>query len=100
MTPCNHAFCKECIERMLRVKQKSDVDCPICKNHVNRRSLRQVPSLCSLAHAFQELAKVYQSTTGKSWDDPDDDDDGDIEPISKTPYNRCIVSPSDVCFIL
>ena len=75
LTPCNHAFCKECLERMLRVQQKSDVDCPICKCHYNRRSLRSVASLMALAAGFREVAAVYERITGKAWDDPDDDED-------------------------
>lgn len=67
---------------MLRVKQKSDVDCPICKMHLNKRSLRRLESLCNLSSAFKRLADVFERETGRTWDDPIE---GDAVPVEMDP---------------
>ena len=71
VSPCQHSFCRACVERMLRVNQKTDGACPICKLPLSRRSVRPSPVLQSAAVAFEQLAEAYQQSTGDYWEDGD-----------------------------
>lgn len=69
---------------MLRVNQKTDGQCPICKLPVSRRSVRPSPVLQSAASAFELLAEAYRQTTGLSWEDGDPDPASDKENLPKS----------------
>lgn len=66
-TPCHHAFCKECIERALRVSvEKTNAafsqQCPVCKAKLSKRSLIMAENLQSLVNGFNVLCKAYKAT--------------------------------------
>ncbi|PJF17061.1 Protein BREAST CANCER SUSCEPTIBILITY 1-like protein [Paramicrosporidium saccamoebae] len=69
MTPCHHAFCKNCLERMLRIAQKTDAPCPVCKTRITRRSIREAGDLGEIVTVFGVLAEEYSSKSGHQWDD-------------------------------
>ncbi len=77
LTPCYHAFCRECIDQMLRVAQKTDAPCPICKGRLTRRSLLAAGAWEGLVQTFGQLAATLEAETGRKWDDPDEEDDDD-----------------------
>lgn len=68
MAPCQHAFCRACLDQMLRVAQKTDAPCPICKTRIARRSILPGGRWDALAEAFRELASDYQERSGREWD--------------------------------
>lgn len=76
LTPCYHAFCRECIDQMLRVAQKTDAPCPICKGRLTRRSLLAAGAWDGLVQTFSRLAAALEAETGRKWDDPDEIQDG------------------------
>lgn len=43
ITNCQHAFCRKCIENYIGSKRIQS--CPLCKNSINLRSLKQFSSL-------------------------------------------------------
>jgi len=51
VTPCNHTFCRDCIEHHLR----NSPTCPLCKAHVLRRALRDMPTVAGLVAVYQRM---------------------------------------------
>ncbi|GJJ78859.1 hypothetical protein EMPS_11218 [Entomortierella parvispora] len=61
-TGCNHIFCKECIYQALDRKG----GCPLCKDHVTKRSLNRLEHLESIIKAYQHLRESYEQEIGSA----------------------------------
>lgn len=50
--PCNHFYCRECVERAL---QLNNGDCPLCKAKFTKRNIMDDAALLEFVHSFREL---------------------------------------------
>ncbi|CAI4228917.1 unnamed protein product [Auanema sp. JU1783] len=55
---CNHPFCKDCID--LCFNKKTQIECPICRQQIKRRSCIPSESLNSLVQAYLQLARAFK----------------------------------------
>ncbi|KAI9257297.1 hypothetical protein BDA99DRAFT_516075 [Phascolomyces articulosus] len=60
-TPCGHTYCKECIEHAFRSGQSV---CPVCKQSVSRRALRDAKSIDLIVQNFSQLRSEYEKDIG------------------------------------
>eukprot|EP00667_Euglena_gracilis_P029880 EG_transcript_40342 len=51
VTPCNHSFCRPCIEQHLR----NSSSCPLCKMHVIKRGLIAIPVVANIIGVYQRM---------------------------------------------
>lgn len=58
---------------MLRVSQRTDASCPVCKASVTRRNVQSSALLRNATEAFGFLAEAFEKSTGHSWEDLVDD---------------------------
>lgn len=57
---------------MLRVGQKSEAPCPMCKMRISRRNVVSSIGLQAVTRAFEELTKEYERQTSRAWDSIDE----------------------------
>lgn len=54
--PCNHQFCKECIEHALKEKSV----CPLCKLPTFKRAMRKNPTMANIVDSFKQIYDLFQ----------------------------------------
>ena len=52
--PCQHSFCKECLDQCFRVT--STMACPLCKAPMWRRQVMPNHKLSAIVRLYQEMA--------------------------------------------
>ncbi|XP_032831469.2 breast cancer type 1 susceptibility protein isoform X1 [Petromyzon marinus] len=62
-TKCDHQFCRFCILELLE-KSKGPALCPMCKETVTRRSLRENPMFKQIVVGVQRTMQAFQEDTG------------------------------------
>ncbi|CAN0362858.1 unnamed protein product [Lampetra fluviatilis] len=62
-TKCDHQFCRFCILELLE-KSKGPALCPMCKETVTRRSLRENPMFKQIVAGVQRTMQAFQEDTG------------------------------------
>lgn len=70
-TTCGHLFCRECVERHLRISTGQAGVCPICKKLLQRRALKPNVRIEQVVSVFKELAQAWQQTSGHGWSEGD-----------------------------
>ena len=71
LTPCLHAYCRDCMAAFFRARRHSDDNCPCCHSKFNKRALKPAPLLECLVASFRELTTQFEDETGNKWDAPD-----------------------------
>ncbi|XP_066584290.1 uncharacterized protein [Prorops nasuta] len=60
-TQCGHLFCRTCIKTVL---QKRNAQCPLCGNHLTRRSFFDDQHIVKCTSMFQKLVTCVQEDSG------------------------------------
>lgn len=98
-TPCNHAFCRDCLMASMQYSGRNIISCPECNTPIpsGRRAISDFPYLKDVADAYKDLLQAFgwvpgsydeafttltqkpPTTLGRNAHDDDDDDDDDGE---------------------
>ncbi|XP_031822206.1 breast cancer type 1 susceptibility protein isoform X2 [Sarcophilus harrisii] len=62
-TTCDHIFCKFCMLKLLG-KKKGPSQCPLCKNNVTKRSLRESTRFKQLVEGLLKTIRAFELDTG------------------------------------
>lgn len=50
--PCNHFFCKDCVDSVLGMKSAA---CPLCKQHFTRRNYSADPTVQKIVNRYRDI---------------------------------------------
>ncbi|XP_043820294.1 breast cancer type 1 susceptibility protein [Dromiciops gliroides] len=62
-TTCDHIFCKFCMLKLLS-KKKGPSLCPLCKNNITKRSLRESTRFSQLVEGLLKTIRAFELDTG------------------------------------
>ncbi|XP_075417989.1 breast cancer type 1 susceptibility protein isoform X2 [Tenrec ecaudatus] len=62
-TNCDHIFCKFCMLKLLNQK-KGASQCPLCKNHITKRSLQESTRFSQLVEELLKTIHAFELDTG------------------------------------
>ncbi|XP_072105517.1 breast cancer type 1 susceptibility protein homolog isoform X3 [Mobula birostris] len=62
-TICDHRFCRSCILKLFG-KKKSNIQCPLCKNKLTKRSLQESTQFKQLAQGIVKTIHAFELDTG------------------------------------
>ncbi|NP_001029141.1 breast cancer type 1 susceptibility protein [Monodelphis domestica] len=62
-TTCDHIFCRFCMLKLLS-KKKGPSQCPLCKNNITKRSLRESTRFNQLVEGLLKTIRAFELDTG------------------------------------
>nr|XP_033773900.1 breast cancer type 1 susceptibility protein isoform X2 [Geotrypetes seraphini] len=63
-TKCDHLFCRFCLLKLLSKKRRGLAECPMCKNEVTRRSIKESPRFKLLIEGLLKTIQAFEMDTG------------------------------------
>ncbi|XP_029429048.1 breast cancer type 1 susceptibility protein isoform X2 [Rhinatrema bivittatum] len=63
-TKCDHFFCRFCMLELLSKKKRGSTECPMCKNEVTKRSLKESPRFKLLVEGLLKTIHAFEIDTG------------------------------------
>ncbi|XP_030076985.1 breast cancer type 1 susceptibility protein [Microcaecilia unicolor] len=63
-TKCDHLFCRFCMLKLLSKKRRGLAECPMCKNEVTRRSIKESPRFKLLIEGLLKTIQAFEMDTG------------------------------------
>ncbi|XP_072502704.1 breast cancer type 1 susceptibility protein [Notamacropus eugenii] len=70
-TSCDHIFCKFCMLKLLS-KKKGPFQCPLCKDNITKRSLRESTRFNQLVEGLLKTIRAFELDTGFQFSDSQD----------------------------
>ncbi|KAL8586434.1 hypothetical protein ACOMHN_023049 [Nucella lapillus] len=67
-TKCDHYFCRFCLTEFL--EKKRSVPCPLCKQPITKRSLKDKGELSSIVSTVGNLISAFQEDSGQTYSPP------------------------------